>query len=290
MASYTTTYYYSLESLGNNEYRVTQVYDYTLTSTDEDGDSAFEIGDLISSTSLPPPGLDYIGYYGNGWIGQGGVGSIPYIFSNDALSVGDTFTASTDPFTPPCFLAGTVIATPRGGRPVETLAVGDVVTTSDGRSVPVRWVGRRTVVTAFGPGPEQAPVEIAAGALGPDLPARPLRLTADHALLLDGVLVQAGALVGTAARRLTAAELGERYMVYHVETEAHDLILAEGVAAETFLDTVTRRRFDNVAEYVALYGDVAPTLVEMDLPRVKSLRQLPQALRARLATAEPSAA
>lgn len=156
--------------------------------------------------------------------------------------------------------------------------------------MPVRWVGRRSVVTAFGPGAEQAPVEIAAGSLGQDLPVRPLRLTADHALLLDGVLVQAGALAGTAARRLTAAELGERYTVYHLETDAHDLILAEGVAAETFLDTVTRRRFDNVAEYEALHGEATPVIAEMDMPRVTSTRQLPLALRARLATAEPSAA
>jgi hypothetical protein len=47
----------------------------------------------------------------------------------------------------------------------------------------------------------------------------------------------------------------ERFTYFHVEIADHALILAEGVPAETFLDTVTRRRFDKFADYVALYGN-----------------------------------
>jgi hypothetical protein len=282
MASFVSEYAYVLVDDGGNQYTTSSAFIITTNASDGEADTTFEAGDVITATSLPDGGLTYLGWYLDGWIGVTQDGNTIYYLSNEILPVPSSFTASTDAFTP-CFLAGTLIATPAGDRPVETLAVGDPVTTADERSVPVRWVGRRTVVSAFGPGPEQAPVEIAADAFGPGLPARPLRLTADHALLVDGVLVQAGALVGTAARRLTAAELGERYTVYHVETEAHGLILAEGVAAETFLDTVTRRRFDNAAEYEALYGAAVPAIDEMGLPRVKSARQLPQALRARLA-------
>jgi hypothetical protein len=60
-------------------------------------------------------------------------------------------------------------------------------------------------------------------------------------------------------------------------------VLAEGAPAETYVDHVTRRRFDNYAEYAALYGDEAPSIAELPLPRVKSARQLPAAVRARLA-------
>ena len=96
---------------------------------------------------------------------------------------------------------------------------------------------------------------IAAGALGDNLPIRDLRLTSDHALLIDDVLVQAGALVnGSTIRRIPNAELGERFTVFHIETENHEVILAEGTPAETFIDNVSRRRFDNFAEYEALYG------------------------------------
>ncbi len=284
MASFVSGYAYVLVDDGGNQYTTSNAFIITTNASDGEADTTFEAGDVITATSLPDGGLTYLGWYLDGWIGVTQDGNTIYYLANEILPVPSSFTASTDAFTP-CFLTGTLIATPTGDRPVETLAVGDPVTTADGRSVPVRWVGRRTVVSAFGPGPEQAPVEIAADAFGPGLPARPLRLTADHALLLDGVLVQAGALVGTAARRLAASELGERYTVYHVETEAHDLILAEGVAAETFLDTVTRRRFDNVAEYEALYGDARPNLPEMARPRVKSARQLPGGLRRRLASA-----
>lgn len=282
MATFTAGYAYVLGQVSENQYTIDNAFIITTVADDGDSSGTFELGDVLTGQGLPPDGLTYIGSYLDGWIGITQDEGTIYFLSNQILPTSSTpFTASTDAFTP-CFLAGTLIATPAGTRSVESLAIGDLVLTADGRAVPVRWVGWRTVVTAFGPGAEQAPVQIAAGSLGPGLPARPLRLTADHALCLEGLLVQAGALVGTAARRLSAAELGERYTVFHVETEAHDLILAEGVPAETFLDTVTRRRFDNAAEYDALYGAAIPVIAEMVLPRVKSARQLPAALRARL--------
>jgi len=183
-----------------------------------------------------------------------------------------------------CFLAGTLLATPNGQTAVEDLAIGDLVLTSDDRAVRVRWIGRQTHMPAFGLAESTRPVVFEAGALGPSVPARDLRVTADHALLLDGLLVQAGALVnGTTIRRLTAAELGARFTVYHVELENHDLVFAEGVAAETFVDNVSRRKFANYAEYEALYGASSATINEMELPRIKSARQLPASLRDRIA-------
>jgi len=285
MASFTASHAYVLSEVGENQYTIDSAFIITTIASDGDAGGSFELEEIITGQGLPAGGLTYLGSHLDGWIGVTQDGNTIYFLSNQLLPTSPTpFTAGTEPFTPPCFLTGTLIATPAGGRPVEALAVGDLVLTADGRTVPVRWVGWRTVVTAFGPKLEQAPVEIAADSFGPGLPARPLRLTPDHALLLDGLLVQAGALVdGRSVRRLTARELGERYTVFHVETEHHDLVLAEGVPAETFLDTVVRRRFDNVAEYEALYGDAVPVIAEMDAPRVKSARQLPRALRDRLA-------
>jgi hypothetical protein len=191
------------------------------------------------------------------------------------------FVVDNGPFTV-CFLAGTMIATPAGEIPVETLAVGDLVVTADGRTAPVRWVGVQTVATRFADPLRSFPIRITAGALGEGLPARDLFVSPDHALFLDSVLVQAGALVnGTTIVRETA--MPERFTYFHVELEDHALILAEGVPAETFVDNVTRRRFDNFADYEARYGDTGATIAEIAAPRIKSARQLPQALRERLA-------
>jgi hypothetical protein len=208
-----------------------------------------------------------------------------YFFSNvDNGLVGrkmDDFSA-TD--TPICFLAGTLIATPAGTVAVEDLAIGETVLTADSRIVLVTWVGRQTVMAPFGMPEGRRPVVITAGALAENMPARDLRLTSDHALLIDDVLVQAGALVnGSTIRRIPNAELGERFMVFHIETENHEVILAEGTPAETFVDNVSRRRFDNYAEYVAMYGEASDTLQELPQPRAMSARQVPPSIRARIA-------
>lgn len=180
-----------------------------------------------------------------------------------------------------CFLAGTMIATPSGDQAVETLQPGDLVLTHDGRAAPVKWLFVQTVSTVFADPMRVAPVRVRAGALGENLPVRDLRVSADHALLIDGVLVHAGALVdGGAIARET--DLPERFCYYHLELADHSLILAEGVPAETFIDNVGRRAFDNWRAYEAAHGaDVV--IAELDLPRAISPRQLPPELRRRLA-------
>jgi hypothetical protein len=210
---------------------------------------------------------------------EDGIGTL--FILNDDLPAG-SYNVNTVFILPVCFLPGTLIATPAGEIAVEALAIGDPILTADGRTIPVRWIGRQTIVTAFGPPANSLPVLVEAGALSPGLPRRDLRVTSDHALILDGIAVQAGALVnGTTIRRIPRAELGARLTVFHVETDGHEVILAEGAATETFVDSTTRSHFDNAAEHVALYGDVP--IEEMPLPRAMSHRQVPAALRARIA-------
>jgi len=190
-----------------------------------------------------------------------------------------------------CFLAGTRIATTTGQKTVEDLAIGDLVLTSSGAAVPVLWVGRQTVATLFGLRDADLPVCISAGALGEGLPARDLRVTSGHAMLIDGVLVNAGALVnGSTITKIARSELGEQFTVYHIETENHDIVLAEGAATETFVDNVSRARFDNFAEYQALFGAEDRPMQERPEPRAASARQVPSAIRARLAALVPDQA
>jgi hypothetical protein len=185
-----------------------------------------------------------------------------------------------------CFFQGTRIATPAGERVVESLGVGDPVLTAEGAVVPVRWIGRRSL-HAYGPdGYLRAdplsvmPIRIKAGALAAGLPRRDLLVSPDHALLIDDILIQAGALVNDLSIR-REHRLPERFTFYHVELADHALILAEGMPAETFVDYVDRFAFDNWAEHEALYGN-RPSIAEMPYPRAQSYRQVPLDIRARL--------
>ncbi|MGP6086821.1 Hint domain-containing protein [Antarctobacter jejuensis] len=189
-----------------------------------------------------------------------------------------------------CFAAGTGIATPDGERPVEDLAIGDLVTTSDGASVPVKWIGRTSISPMFKPADRLEPVRIRAGAFGAGVPHRDLIVTADHGMVLDGTVITAGALVnGTTITWVDWRRFGQTIAYYHVETEAHDVILANGAPAETYIDYVARSSFDNHAEYLALYG-AETTIAEMPLPRISAARLVPSSVRERLAGRAASAA
>ncbi|MDR3505962.1 MAG: Hint domain-containing protein [Acidocella sp.] len=175
-----------------------------------------------------------------------------------------------------CFYPGTRITTPEGEVAVEALQAGDLVVTANGAK-PVRWVGQSHVHTRFADPLRSLPIRIKAGALGDGLPVRDLLLSPDHAMFIDGILVQASALVnGTSIVREYDAP--EQFTYYHVELETHELLLAEGALAESFVDNVDRMHFHNWDEREA----PAEAIVEMDYPRAKSARQVPMAIRQRL--------
>ena len=172
-----------------------------------------------------------------------------------------------------CFLQGTLIRTPDGEVPVETLKAGDLVLTTTGEARPVLWLGRRAVETRLAHPLTALPIHIRPDALGRGLPARDLFVSPDHAFFIGGMLIQAAALVNgvTITRH---HDLPEIFTYYHVELQDHDLIYAEGLPAETFIDNLERETFDNAADFP---GRSRPA-VELDLPRVKSRRQLPKVL------------
>lgn len=159
----------------------------------------------------------------------------------------------------PCFAAGTRIMTPRGEVPVECLRVGDLVVTLGlaGAWVrPIAWIGHRRVECHRHPHPKLVqPIRLRAGALGPGVPHRDLVLSPDHAVFVDGLLVPAGLLVDgqTILREVTA----RRVQYFHIELDAHDILLAEGAPAESFLDCGNRHQFANGGLWVALHPDFA---------------------------------
>ena len=181
-----------------------------------------------------------------------------------------------------CFMPGTRILTPEGELAVEALKAGDLVTTAEGKSMPIRWLGRQTVSRLFADPLRVLPIRITQGALGDNMPSRDLLVSPDHALLIDGALIQAGALVNdTSIVRET--KVPERFTYYHVELADHSLILAENTPAETFIDNIDRMAFDNWDEHDALQDAGDMQSVEMSYARAKASRQVPRATRDRLA-------
>ncbi|BDG73374.1 Hint domain-containing protein [Roseomonas fluvialis] len=157
-----------------------------------------------------------------------------------------------------CFLAGTMIATPTGEVPIETLRAGDMVLTGSDGGIPqgVVWMGRTRVAVAGRADPiGVAPVLIRAGALGGGLPRRDLRVSPEHGMLLDGHLVPALLLVN--GRSIVQEAWRAEAAYWHIELPAHGLVLAEGAASETYFDDGNRDLFDNHA-VTSLFKDFRP--------------------------------
>ena len=182
---------------------------------------------------------------------------------------------------PHCFMAGTLIRTPQGEIPVERLSRGVLVTTVDDRAATVAWIGRRTVSTLFADPVRVLPVRIKAGAFGDNTPKRDLLLSPDHAVFLNDILVQAGALVNGSSI-VREQNVPVQFTYYHIELDDHSLIFAENTPAETFIENVDRLGFDNWQEHEALYPDGKP-IVEMPYPRAKAHRQVPRVILEKLA-------
>lgn len=142
-----------------------------------------------------------------------------------------------------CYAPGTLIQTPEGLRPIETLAVGELVTTFEHGPKPIRWI--RNNHRHFDNAPADArPVLIRAGALGPGLPNRDLVVSPQHRMFVGGeghltgifrsqVFVPAKALTRLPGIRFMA---GKREMLWHhIACDAHEIIFANGCLSETIL-------------------------------------------------------
>ena len=133
-----------------------------------------------------------------------------------------------------CFAAGTMIRTPEGERPVETLRPGELVETMDSGPQPVRWAGRR-IVPATG---RFAPVRIRAGAFGS---RRDLLVSQQHRMLVSGPRAELmfGAPEALAAAKHLAdgesvtIEEGGVVEYVHILFDRHEIVFAEGAATES---------------------------------------------------------
>lgn len=154
-----------------------------------------------------------------------------------------------------CFLTGTMLATPSGETAVESLIAGDLVLVmEDGIRVArkLTWVGSGKMNTAdFGNRTEAYPVRIRKDAFAPDMPSRDLLVTPEHCILTEFGLTPVRMLVNGASilveRSLPA------YAFFHVELATHGILLAEGLATESYLNTGNSGLFADGAANIALH-------------------------------------
>ena len=153
-----------------------------------------------------------------------------------------TFDNNTDTVVFACFLRGTRIATPYGEVAVEDLRAGDMVLTLNKGRAPVRWIGRRVLDPLTLDRPRDAwPIRIRKGAMTENVPHRDLLVSPDHCMLVQDVLVPAKLLVN--GTTIVQEERQEPFEYFHIELDSHDVLIAEGMLSESYLDLGNRHMF-----------------------------------------------
>ena len=138
--------------------------------------------------------------------------------------------------TVPCFVAGTLIDTVHGPRPVEDIQSGDLIPTRDHGLQPVRWVGCKTVRATD----QHAPIEIGATALGNH---GHICVSPQHRILLRGwraelcsgyleVLIKARHLVNDHSIRPCPGNYDVTYI--HLMFDRHEIVTTAGLESESF--------------------------------------------------------
>jgi Hint domain len=140
-----------------------------------------------------------------------------------------------------CFCRGTLITTPQGAVAIEDLFLGQLILTASGEARSVRWIGHRGLQRSRHPDPALVwPICVRAGAVAENMPSRDLWLSPGHAIFVDGVLIPAASLVNGATIFQVRPEQVE---YWHLQLDSHDIVIAEGLPAESLLDTDLRTTF-----------------------------------------------
>ena len=183
-----------------------------------------------------------------------------------------------------CFTPGVHIETPQGPRAIETIAVGDMVTTLDRGYQPVRWIGRRTIngdtlLTTD----RLRPIRIRKGALGQGLPRADLVVSPQHRMLVsspivrrmfgvDEIVVAAKKLIG-----LPGIERDDRCDIVtyiHILLDNHEILFANGAPAESLftgpmaIRTLEQEALQEIADLFPeiLDADYTPTMARLNPP------------------------
>lgn len=168
-----------------------------------------------------------------------------------------------------CFLTGSMIRTLKGEIAVEDIRIGDQVLTFDWKlnkeiSSPVRWVGSKTIKVNPILMDDEAgyPVRIVKNAIAEGIPYKDLLITAEHSLFFEDKLIPVRMLVN--GYSIYCDYSITDYTYYHIETDRHSVIWADGMLTETYLDTGNRNQFKQHGNCVVLTPVYTPKQWEQD--------------------------
>ncbi len=249
---------------------------------DGGGENLNILGDISNDTITTASGLPFTFVSstsnGDGFVVRYNDGRYFLFQYGNAYATGASLTTTNTPFAI-CFTSGTRIAVPGGAVAIEDLQLGMKAITASGAEREIIWIGKRRIDCA-GERAHMAPVKVRANAFGLGIPERDVLLSPGHPVLVrkDGVeaLVPIMNLInGTTIERTQAA-----VTYWHIELDQHDILLADGLPAESFFDTGTRGWFDNDLDDVLANPDLIPAgqhgrclEVQIDGPLVEAERK-----------------
>ena len=255
MASFSSSFLYTLDQNGNstNGKVVELIPSSASTATESTNDGVITLGETFTVTfSDPDTAATYDGVYTyvgyetvvSGVIGQDVHGDY-FLFTNDGtIPIHSNLNGFVAEDFPVCYARGTMIASPEGERPIETLRIGDLVRTHGGRLRRVKWVGHRFIDCRLHPNRKAVwPIRIAADAIALNHPSRDLLVSPAHTICVDlfgEMLVHAGNIVNGAS--IAQIEVDE-IEYWHVELESHELLVANNLPAESYLEMANRDFF-----------------------------------------------
>jgi Hint domain len=225
------------------------VLEFTITNAPTNTIASFNAGDTIDVTNLTTTAITATangsGVLSIPYTGDGGVPlqlNFGAAFADRVFSLASDGTSGTD-LTLPCFLSGTMILTDRGEVSVENLRVGDTVVTLGGQTRQLCWIGHGRALSTRGRRSAATPVIVRKSALSDNVPHHDLHITKGHSLYFDGTLIPAEFLVNH--RSILWDDRAQEVTVYHLELDTHDVLVANGAAAESYRDDGNRWLFRN---------------------------------------------
>jgi antigen 43 len=165
----------------------------------------------------------------------------------------------------PCFLKGTKILTLQGYIPIENLNIGDDVIvkgiissdysleSTNTTSQKVKWIGHFSTSNLNN---DCIPICISKNAFGENKPNTNIYISPHHSVLIDNKFISAKNLVN---EKTIYRDFSIKFVeYYHIETEQHSVVDADGLLSESFIDSSWAFKKKSFTDNNKLITEVVP--------------------------------